>query len=775
MAYVLAPDGTPGEVPDEQLQAALAQGYQQRAPTAKEQAQAAAAEQPLAAAGEALVRGVTAGFAEPLVRKAEAAITGKPEEQVAEEMRLRRQENPAAALVGEVGGTIGSFFVGPAGLVAKGLQGARAAGVAGRLAAGAAEGTLWGLGSAVSEATLENAELTGERLAASAAAGALTGGILDTTFYGIEKGTSALLKKAGAPSVRAMLEKAGDALSLSMIESKKWAKKYGTYEKDVLRVAREKGVLTKATALDQASVDFAEKQLADTGAAMERELIASQQVSPPKYSDLIDDVMGKLKENHGKLTLAEPYIDEVQNVLEANMAQNSEWVDLWRLQSEWRKKATTDTLHNEVIRDARIALRDYIAEKAPGDLAKMNREYAALNAFTEGLADAKAGYESRGIAGFKEQMGGILASGMAGGGVPGAVAAAGAFTAGKFARKRGGFLAGEALRELADSNAMQGVAKAFHGRVTQMLSTAPEMLGAFRATLESAAARGADDLLETHAQLASSSMGGDYMATVGLIPETPEEMQAASTRLAYLSAAKTAADQYEVALMNAADGILGAKAGRPTVSGPGALSVKQFDKMMGSIRASLNNPEAAFASIPAEISGTLPVATGHMTATLLRGLQFLDSKAPKSPYEGMPASVAPNWQPSATELDRFNRYKEAVENPIKVLNNIASGYMSPEQIEAVKAVYPGIYANLQQRLGERLAEIKKPLTYQQKLGLQLVMGPTALGMSPQQIQVLQQAQAGAGPQQGGMRKPDGRQTVDAQKNLQTQAQRMEAR
>jgi hypothetical protein len=172
------------------------------------------------------------------------------------------------------------------------------------------------------------------------------------------------------------------------------------------------------------------------------------------------------------------------------------------------------------------------------------------------------------------------------------------------------------------------------------------------------------------------------------------------------------------------------------------------------------------------------MTVGQTAAAVLNAARYLDSKAPKNPYEGMPPAVAPQWEPSPAELDRFNRFREAVESPARVLKNMSQGYIAPEQVEALKAVYPAMYADLQQKIGERLMMQKKPLSYQQRLALSAVLGPTALGMSPQQVQVLQQSQALAWGQQAGQGKsvkpPDGRQAVD-EEQIQTEAQKLEAR
>ena len=163
MAYVLAPDGTPGSVPDAQLQEAVAQGYRVREATASEKAREEAAQHPLQAGLEGVVEGASLCFATPLVRNVEASFTGKTNEQVAEEMRLRKAENPAANLVGQVAGTGATMLAtgGVGGAVAK----AAGAGLKGAVAGGLAEGTLAGLGAVVDETTLENQPLTAEKLA----------------------------------------------------------------------------------------------------------------------------------------------------------------------------------------------------------------------------------------------------------------------------------------------------------------------------------------------------------------------------------------------------------------------------------------------------------------------------------------------------------------------------------------------------------------------------------------------------------------------------------
>ena len=111
-----------------------------------------------------------------------------------------------------------------------------------------------GLNEAVNESILQNKPLTAEKLAANVFESAATGAVMDFGMGVVAKGASGLLKKIGGGALSKTLEEAGTKTSLSMIESKSWAKKFGTFEDDIARVAREEGVLNRATSLSDESV-----------------------------------------------------------------------------------------------------------------------------------------------------------------------------------------------------------------------------------------------------------------------------------------------------------------------------------------------------------------------------------------------------------------------------------------------------------------------------------------------------------------------------------------
>lgn len=766
MATLKWTDGKFYDVPDDKVQQALRDGFVSADP-----AQVAASEQTLQAGVEAAVRtAIPLGIGEALVTGFEMG-GGKSEEQVLAEQSARQKENPVASAIGT-----GVGFLAPAKALSPFTGAMRARGLVGMAQAGALEGTALGINEAINESIIENKPLTAEKLAANVLEAGATGAAFDFGMGAVGKGASAILKKVGGTSLSNTLSEAGTKTSLGMIETKRWAKKYGAFEDDIAKVAREEGVLSRATSLDDASVAAADAARERIGQQMGDELLKAQKYNAPAHQKIVDDVLGKLKKYDKLGPMAQGALDEVQAQLEYSVGAKSPWSDLWDMQRRWRVKAEDATsLRGEIISDARMALRDAILDNAPKQVGSMgqslkelNKRYAAISAFADGLEDATLSFKSRGM-GFKELVAGAYV-----GGVPGMGVAAATHSV----RKRGGFLLGETLNSLGQSDIVNSVAKSLHKNLSQRMSVAPELFGAFRNTIEAALVQGPEATMDTHSSLAMSRVGPEYLSALGMEAETPEQMSGIGQKLSTFEALSRLASDRDEATASAIDGIFGSAPGRKGSVGS-TLSVKDYEKFMALNKQMLSDPEAAWARIPPEISGVASETAGLTAMTVLNAARYLQLKAPRDPYEGMPESVRPQWQPSPADLDRFNRVKEAVERPAQVLKNMANGYIAPEQVEALKSVYPALYSDLQQKIGERLATWQKPLSYQQKLAFSAILGSKALGMSPQQVQILQQSMASAqGAQQQGAggkpSKPDGRQDVN-EAQIQTEAQKLEAR
>lgn len=183
---VISPDGQAGDIDAAELPDALGRlGFRLEAAdaTRARQMEAEYGDSDVAAALAGAGRGLTLGLSDVALTK-----TGlvKPET-----LRGLQEANPVSSGVGEMLGSVAPAFIpggqaAPAGAVARlgarvaagagtRLGGTAAARVAGAAVGGALEGSLFGLGSAVTEATLGDTDLTAQKLLAGAGLGALAG------------------------------------------------------------------------------------------------------------------------------------------------------------------------------------------------------------------------------------------------------------------------------------------------------------------------------------------------------------------------------------------------------------------------------------------------------------------------------------------------------------------------------------------------------------------------------------------------------------------------
>lgn len=777
------PDGSFVYVDEQYAQAARQKGYTPATP-----AQLEASKQTGQAFVEGAVRGGLLGGGDAVTVPFLEGYTGRPEAQVRQEVRLRKQENPVAAGGGEIAGAVGTSLVtggGASALVGGGVKGA------------AFEGGLYGLGTMVSESALENTPLTSERLAVGFLGGALAGGGAQAGFTALGKGVSLGVSKLGGQGIKDTLGKAADELEWRALSegNKRWRDQNEPFKDTILKFARDKGILgTMDAALDSKTVQKAQAVASDYATKISGQMDDLERMVPLKNNDklrmeLVNFVEQRLDDEFGMNPAFHETLKPIKAMTESIANERGHtWKSVWDFQSALFKDTPVTGLSPAAAQareETRQAVRDFVfdtvaagANMPPGLAASMRKtglEARAALAITKAIANRASSIESSGgVAGLGslKSLGVGAMTGFVTGNPLAALAGAVAETQ---IRKRGGFLGATALRALADSSVTKGVTGNLQRHIGTILATAPEILGAYRYPLAQAAAQGADALLAEHVRLASGPTGQDYLARTALPVETPEETDAAGQRLAVLDAIARAQDGSDVD--RAIDGLFGSAPGRRgSTSAP--ISAKDFDKYKQSLLADLTQPERVFEAISPELRASAPATVTEAAAKALQARQFLFSKMPKNPYEGMPESVAPPWQPSAADLDRFSRYKEAVEQPARVLKNMSNGYIAPEQLEALRAVYPAIYADLQQKIGERLAMWNKPLSYQQRLAFSAIVGPTALGMTPQQVQVLQQTQALAtSPQnvQGGsVKRPDGRQDVN-EAQMETESEKLEAR
>jgi hypothetical protein len=660
---VISPEGLPGTVPAEKAAEALRQGY--RLESARETQLREAAERPGTAFAAGAGRGATFGLSD-------LALTGtglvKPET-----LETLKEANPNASVAGEVVGTAASLLVpggGAVGAVGKvgslaerGVARALGEGLASRLASkavgGAVEGGFYGMSSALSESALGDSELSAEKLLSGAGIGAVLGGGLGVL---------------------------GGAASEGL----------GVARKRLNELATQKVAGAEAKALAMGEESAAELTASLRGKYGAQAAKASNLLETG--NQLVDD-LGVSAETKARLAskLASPEAGELREVTARNVLEDFEG-----------QAATTIK--------AKAAFKDAADSQAARAAAKADE----LLSPAEAIAQVKARAARYGAPAVGRVVGGTIGTVL--GGLPGTAV-------GALAGDMVGSLAGGQLRPSLQAVKRMfehpAVVKAFFGAVKKATEESPQVFGRYAGVLSGAAARNASILAATHIALAQSEP--DYqqqMAQAGFPFESPEDVARAKSHSAELDRVQRAIAQHDKRMDSVLDGFLrgerapGGRARLPTEAR------KDFEARAAELARLAGDPQALaerFSLNPA-LSVAAPGMSAALAATATRAVGFLHDKAPKNPSSpNMPALTAP-WKPTKEQLASWEKYVRAVERPSTVVEDLSAGRATKEAVEALKAVYPKLAADVQTRLTERMANLDTRLPYRQRQALRVLLG-----------------------------------------------------
>lgn len=175
-----------------------------------------------------------------------------------------------------------------------------------------------------------------------------------------------------------------------------------------------------------------------------------------------------------------------------------------------------------------------------------------------------------------------------------------------------------------------------------------------------------------------------------------------------------------------------------------------------------NNPEKLQQVLEANVSGVnnhIPMISMGANVTTVRAAKFLSGKVPHATTR----VLSNPYKPSKSELMKFNRYYNTIQKPTSVIKKIKFGMVMPEDMEALKAVYPQLLAQMQgsvmEELADHMAQAKK-IPYKTKLGLSAFLEQELTNsLAQKSIQMnqatfaapSQQQSQGIKPTQGGMK------------------------
>lgn len=156
----------------------------------------------------------------------------------------------------------------------------------------------------------------------------------------------------------------------------------------------------------------------------------------------------------------------------------------------------------------------------------------------------------------------------------------------------------------------------------------------------------------------------------------------------------------------------------------------------------------------ADVNEQFPQFSGSLAAGMTRAALFLESKLPSSYRAAAPGAPGRSTRPVADhDIAKFARYWSAVNDPVSVVQDMALGLVSSEQIEAVKAVYPELYVSLSEKLMSRAADMdaageRIPMQTRAQIG-RFVGVQIEPAFKPSVLDLLDQARGARDQQQGG--------------------------
>lgn len=132
-------------------------------------------------------------------------------------------------------------------------------------------------------------------------------------------------------------------------------------------------------------------------------------------------------------------------------------------------------------------------------------------------------------------------------------------------------------------------------------------------------------------------------------------------------------------------------------------------------------------------------ATSYATR-VATAVHYLQSQMPKDrpPENMLQAHLEKPRAPNDMELARFARVLHAIDKPMEILDLMGRNRLSRDAVQAVKAVYPGIYQEMRDKLIENVGKAKKPLSYDKLLQLGIMFdAPLLPSMDPKAVNAFQ--------------------------------------
>lgn len=118
-------------------------------------------------------------------------------------------------------------------------------------------------------------------------------------------------------------------------------------------------------------------------------------------------------------------------------------------------------------------------------------------------------------------------------------------------------------------------------------------------------------------------------------------------------------------------------------------------------------------------------------------LQYLNAELPR-PFSAPGVLNKTAFEPSDAQIAQFERKLSVVMDPLTIMDDVKAGTLTRDHVQAIQAVYPKLYQQMQHRVLQWSTDQKAPIPYPVRLRLSLFMGmPLDTSTNPSTIAGLQ--------------------------------------
>jgi len=667
-------------------------------------------------------------------------------------LRERRKRNEFSALGGEIAGIVGpallsggsSLLAKGAGVAGKGIATAAKAGTtvekltasglkklikdSGKKkfardvlkksvekgAGSAVEGTFYGVGELIEENALGNAEFNAENLAAYGGKGALFGGLVGGSLGGIGQSVSIVVPKIKGSKIVGMGVEKIDNFRQNMTNPTYNAMKLAGFADDKIeKIILEQPVMAKNMP------EVIGKVMRSEGLAKSLASNTSLLSNSRKYLEKIGDKIGKTVK-----AMDDDIVDKSVFPTYSSVAQKQ--IDSLEGLKKKFQKPDGSALNKEAVSYIK-KIDDEINSLFEKDLLN-KKPYTASELQNMKIKYHKLGrYDKTGMPTVKDDINRVMGKAVRDELVD-------------FAGKVDSPLGKQLSQELTDYSSLVTFVKEFNKKIGGQTNF-PRLrdiffgLGAFGAGVDPVSAAGAAAMTSAFAR---SDLKNKLMVLTDIERSNVRVQQKISSSISKFFKGKKFDKLPALSATLLTGNPLARKTENEIAIGRPKDEREAIKNMADNIDKIKDNPVyMSKLMMDANLQSSAPQTYQQLRQVAGRAFVFLDSKLPRKTQNVNPF-IKKSYPISDQEIYKFKRYVQAVQNPMSVMKDLNGGVLSREGIEAVRYVYPNLYAEIQSKVYDSLEKSGGETTYKQRLQLGILMDlPTDLSLEPMSIQGLQ--------------------------------------